>query len=148
MYVLKRKSSWLERSFLIMGFLGIVVLIYIVVFSPEISAQSVGQVHLQQESVMQFYEETFQEEPSTIIHSGTDTVTVKGESIDVEKMRQLVIISSASDAVNVSTTVLDNLSLSVIKEQPQFATNWQYGATLHTDWKSDTEVYYTVTADY
>jgi len=123
MYVLKRKSSWLERSFLIIGFLGLVLLLYIVAFSPEINAQSVGQVHLQQESVENFYEETFPEGPS-------------------------IIIPSASDAVTVSVTVLDNLSLSVDDGNPKYATNWKFGATLHTEMVSSSEIAYTATADY
>jgi len=87
------------------------------------SEERVGQVHLQQESVKLFYEETFPEQPS-------------------------MIIPSASDAVQVSVTVLDNLSLHMENNQPKYATNWRFGATLHTDWLDESEVLYTVTADY
>lgn len=123
MYVVKRKSSWLERSFLIIGFMGLVLLLYIVVFSPEISAQSVGQVHLQQESVQNFYEENFPEGSS-------------------------YIIPSASDAVQVSVFVLENLHLSVADGQPTYGTNWKFGATLHQDYKGDSVLIWTVAADY
>jgi len=87
------------------------------------SEKSVGQVHLQQESVKLFYEEMFPEGPS-------------------------IIIPSASDAVQVSVTVLDNLSLHMENDQPKYATNWPFGATLHTNWVGESEVSYTVTADY
>lgn len=87
------------------------------------SEDRAGQVHLQQESVMQFYEKTFPERPS-------------------------IIIPSASNAVNVSVTVLENLSLLVVDGQPKYATNWKFGASVYKETEGDSIVYWTVTADY
>jgi len=115
------------------------------------SEERVRQVHLQQESMMQFYENTFQEEPSIIIPSGSDTVIVKGESIEIEDTSQedlIVIIPSASDAINVSISVLQNLSLSIVDGQSKYATNWKFGATLHEKIEGDSVLIWTVTADY
>lgn len=124
-------------------------------YPPEVqaaeSAARVGQIHLQQESVMKFYKDTIQEKPSMIVPSGPDTVIIKGESIEVGDAFQeefVVIIPSASDAINVSTTVLDNLSLHMEDSQPIYATNWLYGATLYHENIDSNTIIYTVTADY
>jgi len=123
MYVVKRKSVELKGSLWIILGAAIIAMLLIIGFSPRIYAQSVDQVHLQQESVTQFYEETFPDGPS-------------------------MIIPSASDAVNVSVTVLDNLSLSVTDGQPKYATNWKYGATLHEESEGDSVLIWTVAANY
>ncbi len=140
-----------KGSLWIITLAAFVALVTMIAFSSDLYAKSEGQVHLQQESMMQFFENTFQEEPSVIIPSGSDTVIVKGESIETEDTSQedlIVIIPSASDAVRLSTTVLDNLSLSVVHGNPKYATNWKFGATVHTDWTGESKVLYTVTADY
>lgn len=96
-------------------------------YPPEVQAaepeERVGQIHLQQEAVTQFYEEIFTDKPSAII-------------------------LSASGVVKVSVTVLDNLSLSVVDGQPKYATNWKFGATVHKERVSPTQIAYTVAADY
>lgn len=115
--------SLFHRMLVIGGITAVVSLILMMFFIPDISAQSVGQVYQQQESVRQFYEETFPEGPS-------------------------IIIPSASDAVRVSVTVLENLHLSVINGQPKYGTNWKFGATLHEDLEGDSVLIWTVTADY
>lgn len=111
----------------------------------------VGQIHQQQEAVQQFYEDTFQEEPSIIIPSASDEVIVKGSSIEIEdtfKENLLIIIPSASDAVNVSINVLKNLSLSVVDSQPKYTTNWPYGASVYAENPSENTTIWTATADY
>lgn len=87
------------------------------------SAARVGQIHLQQESVTNFYNKIFPEEPSAII-------------------------PSASDAVQVSVTVLDNMSLHIDQSQPIYATNWFYGVTLYHENIDSQTIIYTIAADY
>lgn len=123
MYAVKRKGVQVKGSIWIITFAAFVALIAMIVFSSDIYAQSTGQVHLQQESVQNFYEETFPQGSS-------------------------YIIPSASDAVRVSVTVLDNLSLHLENGQPKYATNWKFGATVHIERVSPTEIAYTATADY
>lgn len=101
----------------------LIVIIAVVGWRSEIQAQSVGQVQLQQESIQRSYEGTFP----------------PGSSY---------IVPSVSNTVQVSVTVLENLHLSVIDGTPKYGTNWRFGATLHTDWIGESEVLYTVTADY
>jgi len=138
--------------------IGITFIISLLISTPSVddmqAAESkvrVEQVYLQQESVRYFYEKWSQEESSAISRSGSDTVIVKGESTEITDTSQgdiITIISSASDAINVSISVLQNLSLSVADGQPKYATNWKFGATVHTEIVSSTEIAYTVTADY
>jgi len=87
------------------------------------SQDRVGQVRLQQESVQNMFADKYPPESS-------------------------YIVPSASDAVNVSVTVLQNLSLSIVNDQPKYATNWPYGATLYLDESQAPYIYWTVTADY
>ncbi len=149
--MVRRKMSLFHRMLLISGIATIVALVAMVGFSPDLSAKSTSQVHQQQEAMMQFYEESLLEKPSIIVPSGPDTVIIKGESIEAEDTFQkevVIIIPSAANAINVSVDVFDNLSLSIVDGQPEYATNWFFGATLHMEEVSRTELAYTVTADY
>ncbi len=93
------------------------------VYANTGSQERVGQIYLHQEAVKNQFIDKYQEETS-------------------------FIVPSASDAVTVSVNVLDNLSLSVRDSQPEYATNWPYGATLHEDHDGKYTINWTVTADY
>ncbi|MFC1687459.1 hypothetical protein ACFL0L_02675 [Patescibacteria group bacterium] len=109
----------------ILTFIGMIIAVTIAtaVYANTVPQEEVGQVHQQQESVNSHFIDKYPPETS-------------------------FIVPSASDTVNVSVTVLENLSLSVDEAEPHYATNWPYGASIYSETPAENTTIWTATADY